>query len=393
MDALGWGYQPAEESAPMPEITKSLSEMTPVEIDTELSRLWNEEDQAESRLMSLVVSLHTTVGDKPRKVRGVRGPIFNLSWEKVLELALVKTLAPYTEYESAVGREVERTLRNWAMARRKLDALTAEIKVYTDEYVRRGRWNRVFLALSHDGHAHKGTECPTCHRGEERTRFAWLVQYSDKTEAEIVADAGWRACTTCYPSAPVGDDKTLPTKMYSPDEEQAAKAREERKTAQAKRAADQAAKGITAPDGSPLRDRHGSVIKTERTAVIEATEGLSEKYKRLRFQQLREADPALSPFLYSDEDKAKHEEQGHANAMRLIEAIAHKRGTTTAEVLAELEPKAQAKARRDVGGKEFADAVRRQAPFQLEEYEAYKAQCEKEGRKPFEVLGLRWPKF
>jgi hypothetical protein len=79
--------------------------------------------------------------------------------------------------------------------------------------------------------------------------------------------------------------------------------------------------------------------------------------------------------------------------MRLIEAIAHKRGTTTAEVLAELEPKAQAKARRDVGGKEFADAVRRQAPFQLEEYEAYKAQCEKEGRKPFEVLGLRWPKF
>jgi hypothetical protein len=391
MDALGWGYQPAEESAPMPEITKSLSEMTPVEIDTELSRLWNEEDQAESRLMSLVVSLHTTVGDKPRKVRGVRGPIFNLSWEKVLELALVKTLAPYTEYESAVGREVERTLRNWAMARRKLDALTAEIKVYTDEYVRRGRWNRVFLALSHDGHAHKGTECSTCHRGEERTRFAWLIQYSGKTEAEIIADAGERACATCYPSLRDSDLKRK-TKMFAPDEIEAQKAREERKTAQAKRAADKAAKGITAPDGSPLRGRHGR-LETERAAVLEATDELSERYTNRRADQLIEADPGLTPFLNPKDKRDRWEAEARGRALPLIEAIAHKRGTTVEEVTAELEAKAYAKAKRDMGGKEWAQRFRHNCTWNREEYEAYMARCEKEGRKPFEALTLRWFKF
>lgn len=375
----------------MAEQRKPPTEMTPVEIDTELSRLWDEQHRAEAKRLALTISLHQAVGDEPRYVNG-RGPIFNLSPQRVWELAVIKARAPRVgEHEAA--EEIDRTLTRWALVSRKLEDLAAEIEPYTDEYVSRGRWNRVFLAMSHDGHAHNGTECSTCHRGEERTRFAWLVQYSGKTEAEIVADAGWRACTTCYPSAPVGDDKTLPTKMYTPDEEEARKAREEREAARAKRAADRTAKGITAPDGTPLRSRHGGVIKTERTAVIEATDGLSERYKRLRFQQLRDADPGLAPFLYSDEDKAKHEERGRADAMRLIEAIAHKRGTTTDEVLAELEPKAQAKARREVSGKEFADGVRRHAPYLQEEYRAYKARCEAEGRTPFEVLALRWPNF
>jgi hypothetical protein len=372
---------------------KPLTEMTPVEIDTELSKLWDKEAQAESSRLALVASLHKAVGDEPRRVRGARRPVFSLSWERVLELAIIKARAPYTEAESYTAREVDRLLTSWAMAFRKLEDLAAEIKAYTDEYQRQGGWNRVFLAQSRDGHAHNGTECTQCHKGEERTRFAWLVQYSGETEEEIVADAGWRACTTCYPSAPVGDEKTLPTKMFTPDEVEARKAREEREQARTQRAADKTAKGITALDGSPLRDRHGSRIETERTAVIEAADGLSERYKRLRFQQLREADPGLSPFLYSDEDKAKHEERGRADALRLVEAIAHKRGTTADEVLAELEPKAQAKARRDVSGKEFADSVRRTAPYQREEYAAYKATCEAEGRKPFEALSLRWPKF
>jgi hypothetical protein len=373
----------------LPDVTT----MTPVEIDTELSKLWDKEAQAESSRLALVVSLHKAVGDEPRRVRGARGPIFKLSPERVWELAIIKARAPYTEAESYTAREVDRLLTNWAMASRKLEDLAAEIKPYTDEYRRRGGWNRVFLAQSYDGHAHNGTECTQCHKGEERTQFAWLIRYSGKTEAEIVADAGWRACTTCYPSAPVGDEKTLPTKMFTPDEEEAAKAREEREQVQAQRAADKTAKGITALDGGPLRDRHGSRIETERTAVIEATDGLSERYKNLRIEQILTADPAMTPFFFDRDKRTANEARDRAYALRLIEAIAHKRGKDTEEVLAELEPKALAKAKRDLGGKDWAPRFRYSASFQTEEFDAYTAKCKAEERKPFEALSLRWPKF
>lgn len=372
---------------------KPLAEWTEVEVDTELSRLWNEEAQAESARLALVSNLHMVLGDEPRYVNGI-GPLFSLPPEHVWEQAILKAYAPGVGSKAREeAEEIQRVLSRWALVSRKLEDLAAEIKPYVDEYVRRGRWNRVYLAQSHDGHAHNGTECSTCHHGEQRTQFAWLIRYSGKSEAEIVADAGWRACTTCYPSAPVGDRESLPTKMFTPDEEEQARARAEREAARAKRAADKTAKGITNPDGSPLRSKHGGIIETERTAEIEAVDGLSEKYKRLRFQQLRKADPGISPFLFSDEDKAEHEERGRADALRLVEAIAHKRGTTAEEVLAELEPKAQAKARRLVSGKDFAQGIRHNSRWQEPEYSAYVARCKEEGREPFEVLSLRWPKF
>lgn len=369
--------------------TEQLAAMTPVEVDTELSRLWNEEAQAEARRLSLVISLHAQAGDKARRVRGARGPIFSLSWEKVLERAIVKARAPYTEAESRTAREVDKLLTNWAMASRKLEDLAAEIKVYTDEYVRRGRWNRVFMAQSHDGHAHNGMECSTCHRGEERTQFAWMIQYSGKTESEIIADAGERACTTCYPNAPVN---AKGTKMFTPDEEEARKAREQREADRAARAADRTSKGITAPDGAPLRDDRSGRIETERAAVLEATSALSERYKDLRREQFLTADPGLTPFFTDKERRKRNVTEARMYAERLVEAIAHKRGTTTAQVLAELEPKAYAKAKRDLGGKDFVPTFRYHASFQADAYAAYLAQCKKEEREPFEALTLKWYK-
>ncbi|MEV7675028.1 hypothetical protein [Streptomyces sp. NPDC088752] len=370
---------------PTPE---QLAAMTPVEIDTELSRLWNEQEQADGTRLKLSYALHRELGDEGRKVRGARRPIFSLSWESVLEQALVKALAPYTEAESHTARRLNDMLRNWAMASRKLDGLSAEIKKYADEYHRRGGWNRVFLAKSHDGHAHNGTECSTCHHGEYRTEFAWLIQYSGKTEAEIIADAGERACTTCYPSAPVG---AKGTKMFTPDETEAAKAREEREAAKAKRAADRTAKGITNPDGSVLRGRHGR-LETERAAVLEATGELAERYTNRRADQITEADPALTPFFSPKDQRDRWTAEARGRALPLIEAIAHKRGETVEAVAAELEGKAYAKAKRDMGG-DWAQRFRQNATWDLEAYNAYVALCEKEGREPFAALKLPWYKL
>jgi hypothetical protein len=70
--------------------------------------------------------------------------------------------------------------------------------------------------------------CSTCNRGERPTQFQWMTDYSGMGEAQIVAAAGWRACTVCYPTAPVGDVRSLPTAMFSREDEAKAQARAER---------------------------------------------------------------------------------------------------------------------------------------------------------------------
>lgn len=62
-------------------------------------------------------------------------------------------------------------------------------------------------------------------------------------------------------------------------------------------------------------------------------------------------------------------------------------------MLAELEPKALAKAKRDLGGKDWAPRFRYSASFHEGVFDAYTAKCKAEERKPFEALTLRWAKF
>jgi hypothetical protein len=374
---------PAEEEQmdPKPKPTADqLAAMTPVEIDTALYGLYLAEGSVENRLMASKVAVRRAAGDE----QDSRTRRWGMSYTRAL--VIVNQLAED-------GRDAAWTA---------LDALRVEqvavsrvrkaMKVYEDEFDRRGGWTRAFLATSVGGHVHNGMECSTCHNGEFRTRFSWQVQYSGQSEEEIVKAAGVRACTTCYPDAPT-EDLNRPTVMFTEDEITAQAAREERQAAKTVREATRTAKGITAPDGSPLRDSSGSRIETERAAVIEATDGLSERYKNLRREQIITADPGLEPFFTDRTRRTDNEARARANAMHLIEAIAHKQGTTADAVLAELEPKALAKAKRDLGGKDFVPTFRYGASFQTEEFDAYTAKCKAEGRKPFEALTLRWAKF
>lgn len=358
-----------------------LAAMTPVEIDTELYRLYLAEGSAENRLDVARHGIHEAAGDS--RDYNTRAQRWKRSYGSVL--VTVNELAER-------GRDAAWTA---------LDALRVEqvavsrvrkaMKVYEDEFDRRGGWTRAFLATSVGGHVHNGMKCSTCHNGEFRTRFSWQVQYSGQSEEEIVKAAGVRACTTCYSDAPT-EDLNRPTVMFTEDEITAQAAREERQAAKAVREADKTAKGITTPDGAPLRDSSGSRIETERAAVIEATDGLSERYKNARREQFLTADPGLEPFFTERERRERNEAEARSDAMRLIVAIAHKRGVTGEEVLAELEPKALAKAKRDFGGKDFAPTFRYHASFQTDAFEAYTAACKREGRKPFEALTLPWPK-
>ena len=124
-----------------------------------------------------------------------------------------------------------------------------------------GRWSRAFVVPL--GHVHSTMSCHTCF---PTTRFWWNTDYSAATEAQIVEAAGDRACTICFPSAPVD----RPSTMFTPDEIAAKADQIAKATLKAERAAAKAAKAPTA-DGSPLvvpsdSGRYTMAIQTEITA-------------------------------------------------------------------------------------------------------------------------------
>lgn len=100
-------------------------------------------------------------------------------------------------------------------------------------------WTRAFLVT--DGHVHSSMECSTCF---PTTEFSWLTQFSDHNEDEIVEAAGERACTVCYPSAPTLRSFEKASALFTEEEAERNKAREQRKAEKAERAAKKAAKAL-----------------------------------------------------------------------------------------------------------------------------------------------------
>lgn len=302
-----------------------LTTATPAEIDTVLAPIWEREASAQSRIVNYKrreAEIFTTI----EKIK--RG-------EKVLRVTTAMDGIELMEDLARIGRYI-------VAEGNKLAAAEAEAAPYEAEYTRRGGWNRVFLATSSNGHAHNGTECSTCHNGQYRTAFAWLIRYSGKQEAEIIADAGKRACTTCYPSAPAN---AKGTKMFTPDEEEAQRAREEREAERARKALEAADKSITTPEGEKLyagKDHDSwDVYKTLRTAEIAATDALLD----FLLDQTRENDPEWAHY-FERKSYALHQMENTRHAWYLIRAIANKKGLTFQEVFETHEKKAQAKLRK-----------------------------------------------
>lgn len=305
----------------------SIQDMTPVEIDTILAPIWSRQADVQAQILRYKKIENQILSTIERIKRG----------EKVLRVVTAFDGIELMEKLALIGRHL-------VNEGNKLAALELEALPYETEYTRRGGWNRVFLAQSHDGHAHKGKNCSTCHHGEDRTQFAWLTQYSGLTEDEIVADAGERACTTCYPSAPINVLKQR-TKMFTLDEIKAQAAREARAAERVRKAAEADAKSILTPEGTPLYEdkRNDWKIKTLRTAEIAATEAL---YDLIREQQ-HSVDPEWAWFYEGGRRTTEREQMEIArHAWCLIRSIAAKKGLTFQEVFETHEKKAQAKVRK-----------------------------------------------
>lgn len=197
-----------------------LSAQTPVEIDTELAKLYYEQAKAQVQM------------------------------DQYAELALRKRQGE--KHDSA--REYEAKAQQLAGA---LNALEEIIRPLEAEYARRP-WTRFWLVTNSNGHVHHTTHCDTCFAN---TSFAWLTQCSGLSNDELVELAGEKACTVCFPNAPV-DVLKRASKLTTPEQE----ARRREKAAKALAASESQVVVENYTDGG-FRRPSTHVFKTVRGAT------------------------------------------------------------------------------------------------------------------------------
>lgn len=139
-----------------------LTSKTPVEIDTALAGLFEQQQRHTMRAFDLLARQrqHRNFGRK--------------DWA--------------AELEDDIARE-----------RELAEEFRLKAVPYEAEFKRRGGWARYFLVTNSNGHVHTSLHCQTTF---PTTTFRWLIDLADKTEEELVAEWGEMACTICMPSAP-----------------------------------------------------------------------------------------------------------------------------------------------------------------------------------------------
>lgn len=156
-------------------------------------------------------------------------------------------------------------------AQEAASAIYAETEPYQAEYASRP-WTRAWKVTNVGGHIHNDMGCSTCYFS---TQFAWLPQVSGLDESEIVELAGEAACSVCYTSAPV-ETRSRPTRLFTQSEVAAQAEREAKAAAKIAREAKRLEKAIL-PSGEPLVVNLGSsypehikTLVTARTLLTDA---------------------------------------------------------------------------------------------------------------------------
>lgn len=267
------------------------TEMTPAEIDTLLSKLY---EAADTKSLQ-----HGNIARSLKKHEDAAGE------SQVMQ-----------EWRQTRIKDMMARLHDINAALTWIDDATAPLEA---EFNARGRWSRYFLVRNSNGHVHRERSCSTCFRS---TQYSWLIDLADCDEAAMVLQYGEMACTVCFPNAPTlkgwGD--------YVDVDKEARKA---------ERAAKKAAK-----EASQVKvGRH--TFKTERGAEIELVSLLVSSIHR----EAMGADTDLADnhranlITMAREDRAK--------ALDIAEALGTKRGIGEDVVLKGLEARVAAKCKRD----------------------------------------------
>ncbi|WP_156250964.1 hypothetical protein [Pseudactinotalea terrae] len=317
-----------------------LARMTPAEVDTELNEAMHAAATAQRKLEYALSSADRATGLPPRRWNE---PPYGR--EQIVEALQTRIESPDSaDWQVRIAR---RSLDDIAAGDAAVQVHRAEIAAYDAEWNRRGRWSRAFLVTGGDGHVHSSMGCSTCNRGQRPTQFQFMTEFSGNDEADIVTAAGWRACTVCYPSAPVGSPRSLPTSMWSKEDLDKQQAKAEREAKKAARNAEKIAKGLTA-DGSPMevrwtaRNAPGWDRDPETGKRVHAYRDRSE---RAEFATERSA---VQWYLFEHVSSGAETHADQAPAYEAIEqALAAKHGKTVEQIRTELAAKVAAKRRRE----------------------------------------------
>lgn len=299
-----------------------LKYLTPTDVDEHFANVYEEEHRLEQNRLHAVTGILYAAGASKDYRTG--------RWTMTFGEALTKLETQGT------GKQEQLDLSK--VDREIADLIEGPQAVLDAEFARRGGWTRAFLVT--DGHVHKSQHCSSCHNGAERTRFSWMIDYSGKTEEEIVKAAGHRACTICYPSAPVG--KNAPKSvMFTPEEidrDAARKAAAERK---AELAAKKAAKAISDEGGVPLR----AYTWTKKAHQKQLRNGQLVDVPEQEFFDTLETLHAARGWLTDQFEDWRGNGGGHRDLNKVARAVAAKEGKDTETVIAEARQRAQKRRR------------------------------------------------
>jgi hypothetical protein len=283
-----------------------LTTATPVEIDTELATAYGKIADLTSQQHRLTATVVRIDEVEPGSYRSMLPDYSPASRAKLVA-------------------EIE------ALQERVQDTLQSEVYPREAQYNDR-RWTRYYLVDNTNGHVHKDTHCATCF---PTTQYAWLVEQSGLSAEELVELAGEKACTVCFPWAPV-DTLKQKTRLEAPERKAA---RLEREAKKAEREAKKAAKAITNPDGTPLKVFTGHYPERQvvRNGVVVKVHPAHDAYDKL--ETLHAARGWLTDYYYWNKGGA-HPSYRKESLDDVAKAVAHKEGKDTETVLAEAKKRA-----------------------------------------------------
>jgi len=220
----------------------------------------------------------------------------------------------WTEERLAEQEEKVATLRAAAQE------IMRETAPFNQEFDRRGGWTRAWLVDNTNGHVHNTMDCQTCFI---TTQFVWLPEFSGQPETDIVEAAGEKACTVCYPSAPV-DVLKRKSSIEAPARKAA---RLEREARSAEIAAKKAAKAIASPDGSEI-----SVYDwTTPARDYRERDGSTRHVPAYERREIITTLAAAKKWLTDSQETGPYNHKRPEDVLVVAEAIAHKLGTSVDE--------------------------------------------------------------
>jgi hypothetical protein len=187
----------------------NLTTATPAEIDDVVAVLYVAELKAEDALESAVISVRRALGQRAQTWG--RGASKVTEWPGSKAEAVDQLRAMGDAYIGG-GQYANKVIARYDAAVAALEANLAEQRPLNDEFARRGGWTQFFAVEG--GHIHRSRHCSTCNRGQNRTKFGWLVDMSgmDETQAlTMLAEQACTLCTVCFPNAPIVPTVAVPT--------------------------------------------------------------------------------------------------------------------------------------------------------------------------------------